>query len=282
MSPPRIATPPVHGVRAASLCVASGKGGTGKSVVAAGLASLFATRGRTLIVDADLGVGNAHILHDVHPAQSFADVVAGRATVREVVVRCGDALDLVGAGSGLSHLAALSASEMAQIADGLCALDGEYEFELVDCAAGISDQTVSFVAACDAVVVVTTPDATAMTDAYALLKVLYARRPEGAAFLVVNREVEPGEGERAAERIEQVSRKFLGRAPRFLGSLPDDRAVVRAVAARRPVVVAEPESPAAVALARLAELVRTELAALAHEGFGRRLALDTERSVRRE
>jgi flagellar biosynthesis protein FlhG len=111
---------------------------------------------------------------------------------------------------------------------------------------------------------VTTPDATAMTDAYAFIKVLHARRPDMVPLLTVNRVVEDGPDEASAqdvaERIVAVCRRFLALAPRAVGSVPDDRAVGRSVATRRPVVREAPGSPAALALRELAARVRDELA----------------------
>ena len=264
--------------RAAALCVASGKGGTGKSVVSASLACLLHGRGRTLLVDADMGVGNAHLMFDVSPARSFVDVVAGRCEVAEARVTCLPGLDLIAAGSGVSRMSALAPYEMHRIASGLKQLDSEYGYVLVDSAAGISDQTVGFAAACDLVLLVTTPDVTAMTDAYAFLKVLYSLRRDVPVFLLVNRvPAEPGEGPATArhvgQRIAQVSTKFLGRAPRLLGGVPEDPAAARSLAARQPLVLAEPGSAAGLALQALSVPLADELARLPHRGLGWSLEL---------
>ena len=270
--------------RAASLCVASGKGGTGKSVVVASVANLLARRGRTLVVDADMGVGNAHILQDASPRRSFVDVVAGRCAVAEAVTPCAGGLDLLSAGSGVSRMAGLSAYELHLIAGGLEELETRYDFIVVDSAAGISDQTVAFAAACDRVLVVTTPDLTAMTDAYAFIKVLHQRRPHQVPMILVNRvDQRAAEGDahdreqtgaRVAERIRGVCQRFLDLEPRWIGSVPDDRNVVRSVAARRPVVLFEPETPASVALAGLATPLASELERIEPRGMGLGLRLD--------
>jgi flagellar biosynthesis protein FlhG len=262
---------PAPNPRAVSLCIASGKGGTGKTVVTAALARLFAARGRTLIFDGDLGVGNAHILQDVSPERTLVDVVEGHAAVRDVRTRCSEAIDLIGAGSGVPRMAELSAYEMHLVAHGVQELEREYAFLLVDSAAGISRQNVSFAEASDVVLVVTTPDLTAMTDAYALLKVLYAKRPKAVALLVVNRAEDEEEALRVERRIADVCHRFLGAAPRYAGWIPNDPAVTRAVNHRASVVFAEPESPAARALRVLAVRVLDELGAQQAQGLGRLL-----------
>jgi len=267
----RVRGDPLAALRAASLCVASGKGGTGKSVVTASLATLFARRGPTLLVDADLGAGNAHILQGVTPEHSFVEVVEGTRRTEEIVTRCGRGLDLLAGGSGYARLAGLSTYELHVVACGLERLELAYRTVLVDSAAGLSEQTVSFAAAADVVLLVTTPDVTALTDAYAFLKVLLQRSPSAEPLLVVNRATSEDEGRAAAERIRGVSSKFLARAPRFVASLPEDRAAFRSVQQRRPVTAHEPDSPLAGALARLAEVVEDELAHVGRGGIGRQL-----------
>jgi flagellar biosynthesis protein FlhG len=257
--------------RAASLCVASGKGGTGKSVVTASIATLFARKVRTLIVDADLGVGNAHILQNVTPELSFVDVVDGRLSVREIRVECRENLDLLGGGSGVSRMAGLSSWEMHMIACGIEAVESEYRRLLVDSAAGISNQTIAFAAASDVVLIVTTPDVTALTDAYAFLKALWQRRGDCEPLFAVNRATSEEEAQHVAERMIGVSRKFLGREPRFAGALPEDRAVVRSVNERVPTVISEPESPFARAVERLSVRLTEEIDRQRPRGLGRSL-----------
>ncbi len=258
--------------RASSICIASGKGGTGKSLVCASLATLLAELGRTLILDADFGVGNAHILQDAAPERSIADVVEERCSLRSILCACRTGVDLLGAGSGYAHLASLPPDVLHRLALEIEGLEREYQHLVVDSAAGISTQTLSFVAAADVTVVVTTPDVTAMTDAYALLKVLWQRRPTATPLLVVNRASSAEEARTTADRIVAVAAKFLGREPRCVGFLPEDRAAFRSVQRRLPVVVAEPDSELARALLDLSLLVQAESMRAGAAGLGRMLA----------
>ena len=259
------------GPRAASLCVASGKGGTGKSIVSASLAHLLSARGRTLLVDADFGVGNAHILQDVTPSASFVEVVEGTLSVRDARIPCADGLDLLAAGSGVPRMAELSSYELMLIASGLAELEREYRFLVVDSAAGLSRQTVSFARAADVIVIVTTPDLTAMTDAYALYKVLCTAEEELRTFLLVNRASGAGEAEEVWLRIARVCERFMGSAPERLGWIPEDRTVAACVNRRGPVARLEPRAPAAGALRRIAVRLLHELC-VGGEGLGVRLA----------
>ena len=256
--------------RARSLCIASGKGGTGKTVIGAALATLFSERRRTLVVDADLGVGNAHILQDVSPEHTLVDVVEGRVGAREARVECSEALDLVAGGCGVPHMADLNSFELHVIATGLDELEREYGFVVVDSAAGISGQTVSFAATCDVAVVVTTPDLTSLTDAYAFLKVLAnrgARRP----LLLVNRARDEEEAAGVIQRVSRVCVRYLGEAPLSVGWIPDDELVGECVNRRGAVTRLEPEAPASKALAGAAERILEVLEEREPLGIGRRL-----------
>ncbi|HIG11903.1 MAG TPA: MinD/ParA family protein [Planctomycetes bacterium] len=260
------------GARASSVCVASGKGGTGKSVFSASLATCIMPRGRTLICDADMGIGNAHILQGISPVASFVELVAGSATATEILSHCSESLDLIAAGSGVSNMAELSSAELHKIALAIEELESDYAHLLVDSAAGISNQTLAFAAAADLVVIVTTPDVTAMTDAYAFIKVLLRGTPECQPLLVVNRAHSFDEAASVVHRIEGVCQRFLHRTPRWIGWVPEDDAVQSAVNARAPVVSHEPDSPAALALAHLALQVLEEMSRLPKRGLGRQLA----------
>lgn len=261
----------LHRAHAASICIASGKGGTGKSVVSAAFATLWSEHGRTLLVDADLGVGNAHLMQNVQPKLTLVDVVRGRAAAAAALTACTPGLDLLAGGSGVSQMASLTPAELTRIAHGIDELDPRYDALVVDSAAGISEQTIAFAAASDVVVIVTTPDPTAMTDAYAFLKVLFARKRDACVDLIVNRAFDAEDGPRTAQRIESVCQKFLGRGVRYVGSIPEDREVVRSVGRRLCVVTAAPECPASIALRELLRRVSEELAVLPHHGLGRSL-----------
>ena len=269
--------------RAVSVCVVSGKGGTGKSVLTSSLSTLLAQEGSTLIVDADLGIGNAHILQGVSPEHSFIDVTDGRLSVSEIVQECGPGLDLLSAGSGISSMASLSAYEMYLIASGIEQLECAYDYLVIYSAAGISSQTAAFASTCDCVLLVTTPDLTAMTDAYAFLKVLYGRNKRAQVRLVVNRTDSKDEGVRTAKRICSVSDRFLGCKPNWLATLPEDSAVRRASNRRSAVVLAEPESSIAGELRDMSAVLVRELRAVRADplhGIGRRLVAECGYSKR--
>jgi flagellar biosynthesis protein FlhG len=168
-------------------------------------------------------------------------------------------------------MAGLSSWEMHMLARGIEAIEMEYRSLFVDSAAGISNQTIAFAAASDVVLIVTTPDVTALTDAYAFLKALLLRRGDCEPLFAVNRATSDEEARSVADRMIAVSRKFLGREPRFVGALPEDRAVAKSVNTRTPTVLAEPGSPFSGAIESLALRVRAELERQQPKGLGRSL-----------
>lgn len=259
-------------VRARSVCVVSGKGGTGKSLCTASLANLLSRRGRTLIMDADLGVGNAHLLQNVHPEATLVDVVEGNLPLQRAITHCGDRLDLLAGGSGFARVAHLSHVELEILARGLEQVERSYAYIVVDSAAGLSEQTVGLAAAADLVVLVTTPDITSLTDAYAFLKVLVQSGPARDPLVVINRVQDPAEAEIAMRRISNVASKFLGRSLRFACMLPEDRAAFRCTQRRSPVTLSEPESPLAGSLRELGREVLVQLDRLHPAGIGKTLS----------
>ncbi|MFT6108421.1 MAG: flagellar biosynthesis protein FlhG [Planctomycetota bacterium] len=228
-------------------------------------------------MDGDLGCANAHILQNVHPKRSFADMLAGEVGLADIVTPCENGVDLLAGGSGLARLAGLKAFELEMIGRGLDTLEPHYEHLVVDSAAGLSRQTVAFAVACDATVVVTTPDVTAMTDAYAFIKV-FVRQCEAQGierpmpFLVVNRASSPAEADSVARRLEEVVHKFLGRRIELIGELPEDRAVFLASQHRKTVVEFEPDAEVSRALQTLANTLLSRLARVSVQsraGLGR-------------
>lgn len=260
---------PLAAVRAQSVCIVSGKGGTGKSTVSASLAATLGHQGRVLLVDADLGVGNAHLFCDSQPERTLVDVVRGECSAREAVLRVREQLDLLAGGSGCLGVASLSQEQLQRLADGLYSLEENYHSVLIDGAAGLGSQTIELATAADMVVVVTTPDLTSMTDAYALIKILITSRPGLVPRLVVNRAFDPREGQAAAERMQLVARRFLELDIKLLAILPEDRSAHRCTQRRQAVVMGEPGQPLAKGLVDLAHRLQGELDMSHAQGVGR-------------
>jgi len=166
-------------------------------------------------------------------------------------------------------MAGLKREDRARLAAQLAELEVAYQFLIVDSAAGISNQTMAFSAAADRLLLVVTSDVTSMTDAYGFLKVHSQVRPAGEALFVVNRVIDEAQAYQTAARFKEVSQRFLGVEPRWLGFIPDDPAVGASVNQRRPLLLAEPSSLAGRSLIGIAAQIFSELECLCPRGLGR-------------
>lgn len=255
---------------ARSIAVVSGKGGTGKSVLSAALAYReVAGGGRALVFDIDFGVGNAHILQGLVAERTVAHVMLGRCALEQVAAVAPTGVRVIPGGSGVAGLSTPSWLQLRLLARGFPALEERCDLLLLDGPAGVADSAVLLAGCADVVVVVTTPDVTAMTDAYAWIKVSTLRDPDARIGIVVNRARDLAEAEAAAARIRGVAQRFLERDVPCFGFLPDDPAVVESVARRRPFPLTHPESPVTAALEPVARAI--EDAAPPTGSYGRRL-----------
>ncbi|MBI4161305.1 MAG: P-loop NTPase [Acidobacteria bacterium] len=249
---PRPSLPPVL------LSVSSGKGGTGKSFLASNLAVELARAGlEVLLVDADLGMANLHLLLGVESRASLYQVAVMGLPVWEGAQRCGEGFWFLPGGSGVEELANLRASEVRFLVSRLRKIRRGLDVILIDTAAGIAYQTTEFLAAADLNLVVTTPDLTALTDAYALIKSVRRFNPGCGQILTLNRVRNWAEGAAVFERVAGIARRFLGADLLPGGWVPEDARVRDSVALKSPVVVSGPESAPARCLRRLARDIVT-------------------------
>jgi flagellar biosynthesis protein FlhG len=237
-----------------TVVVASGKGGVGKSNLAANLAVALGARGaRVLLVDADLSQANLDILLGVHPRFDLQHVLSGEKTPEEIVVPGPQGVRLVPAAFGVPELAELDDYRRECLLRGISQLEGDADLVLIDTASGVSRQTTAFCLAADEVLVVTTPEMPAFSDAYALIKLLQQQGLQKAPHLLVNMVDGEEEAEETAHRIRLVARRFLRLEVDSWGHVPFDPSVSRAVRRQEPVVTAFPQSPAAQAYRAMAE-----------------------------
>jgi flagellar biosynthesis protein FlhG len=271
--------------RASVIAVTSGKGGVGKSNVSVNLAIQFAAAGKKVVLlDADLGLANADVLCNLDLPANLSHVIARKKELREVMIPAPGGFRLIGGASGLARMADLSDADRQRLVLALGELEQAVDIILIDTGAGISPNVLTFTRAADHVLVVTTPEPTAITDAYAVIKVV-TRRESGIAgagcdrrmSLLVNQARSAGEARVVYDRIAKVSRQFLNVNVYDAGHLPLDPQVPAAVRKRTPFVLASPSSPAAQAITRLAIRLEQGVAATAAvtattEGFFTRVA----------
>jgi len=231
---------PRTGARAPIVLVTGGKGGVGKTTLAANMAFALARRGRkTLLVDLDLGLADAHVLLHLSPPRTLEDALAGRCELSECIVRAEAGLDVLAAGSGTPEMAHLDEASRARLCADLSELARSYDIVVADGAAGIGPDVLAFCGLADHVLVVTTPEPMALTDAYGLIKALHAfgettQRDVATPEIVVNRAAGLEEAEATAARLRRVCERFLSRSPRNAGWMPASGAVELAARFQRP------------------------------------------------
>jgi len=238
-----------------AVAITSGKGGVGKTNIGVNLAVKLAGMGRNVVLmDADLGTANVDVLCGLQTTCNLAHVVAGRRKLSEAIVAGPNGVKIVPGASGLAQMAALGSAERARLIDSFRALEDESDLMLIDTGAGIGPNVLGFLASCDEQLVVTTPEPTAVTDAYAVIKTLAHRiGPQTMDVrLLVNMVRSEAEAREVFGRIDGVARRFLGVPLRFAGYLTHDPRVTDAVIRRRPFVLEYPGSSAAQCISRLA------------------------------
>ncbi len=235
------------------IAVTSGKGGVGKTNVSVNLAIAYAKLGKKVIVmDADLGLANVNIMLNVIPKHNLYHVIRKQKTMRDIIYDTDYGIQIVAGASGFSKIANLSEDERQSFIDELYALS-QADIVIIDTSAGVSSNVLSFVAAADDAIIVTTPEPTAITDAYGIIKII-ATEVENLNIglkLVVNRAKTVLEGRRVAERIIEISGNFLNLKVEYLGCIFDDPVVPQAVLRQKPFIISEPKSKAAISIQHL-------------------------------
>lgn len=243
-----------EGDTARTICVASGKGGTGKSVVASNLAFLRASRGeRVLLVDFDAGLANAHLLLGLAPEHDLSHVMRGQVSAADALVEGPGGLMLLSGGVGRDVLANPTRRELDRLFRALRPLESLFDLIVIDHGAGLGYSMVTQLAATSTLLLVTNHEATALSDSYALYKRAHLVNPYIRVGFVVNRAPDHAVAEGAWQRFRGASQRFLGHSPEWVGWIPADLAVAESVEARVPVSAMRPESPSARALATVAD-----------------------------
>lgn len=279
---PRAAACPAASV----LAIASGKGGVGKTNIAVNLAIVLARTGRrVLLVDADLGTANVDVVMNVHAPYDLSHVLRGQRRLDDVVLRINERLRIVAGASGLATVADISPFDRGTLIEDLTRFERQCDVIILDCGAGVSQNVLAFAQAAGEMFLVTTPEPTALTDAYALAKAVSLGSHPPSMRLVVNIANTMREGRKVADRIASVAARYLGVPIDCAGLIPADPFVTQAVRRRVPLVLGYPRAPAATAVSALAGQVPLPAgSAQAKPAFFRRLLgffTESPQSVRR-
>lgn len=235
------------------LCIASGKGGTGKSIMASNLAVTRARAGeRILLVDFDAGLANAHLLLGLAPDWDLGHVIEGRVDIRTAMVEGPHGLKLLSGGVGRDALVNPSRRELDRLFKALRPLENEFDLIVIDHGAGLGYSTVAHLAATSTLILVTNHEVTALSDGYALYKRATSVNRDIRVGLVVNRAPDERLAMAGWDRFRGAAQRFLGHHPELIGWVPQDSAVPRSVQQRVPVTLSAPESAAANAIRQVA------------------------------
>ena len=238
------------------VAISSGKGGVGKTNVSVNLAMSMAETGKdVLIMDADLGLANIDVLLGLQPAANLHDVITGKATLEEVVVDGPGGIKIIPAASGIQNMAELTPAQHAGVIRAFSELSFNVDTLLVDTAAGIADSVVSFTRAAQDVVVVVCDEPASITDAYALIKLLNREHGVFRFRVLVNMASSAQQAREVYEKITKVTDRFLDVALDYMGHVPRDDYLIKAVRKQRAVVEAFPRSRAATAFRTIVDRV---------------------------
>ena len=262
-----------------TIAVTSGKGGVGKTNIAANLAMIFRRyKKRVLLIDLDLGLANIDILLGLRPEYTLQDVIEGRKQMKDIILQGPDGIKFVPASSGIEELTSLSEKQKEALFKGFCDLDEELDIVIVDTGAGISSNVLSFVLASNEILLITTPEPTAITDAYAMIKALSRKKKDLNIKLLVNLSNSREEAELTMKKIASVTHRFLNINVQYLGYLLQDPNIPIAARLQRTFVKEYPNTTATSCLNNMvASFLNSDdgTQTLGVEGYFRRIANET-------
>lgn len=241
------------------ITVTSGKGGVGKTTVSLNLSLALAAQGaRVVLLDADLGLANVHVLAGVQPRRTIVDYFAGQAALTDLLLPGPGGVQVICGGSGIRGLADISLDQVKKLGHDVRELGRLADVVVVDTAAGLAASVLQFVHMADDVVVVATPNLASTLDAYGLIKVAHQERAPGRVSLLVNQAESELQAAQVQQKIGSCAQQFLGFRPHLLGYLERDPRVEQSVQARVPYLLAHPQSDNAHCLHKVAAFLHVK------------------------
>ncbi len=237
-----------------AIAITGGKGGVGKTNISINLGISMANTGkRVLLLDADLGLANVDVLLGLHPKKNLSHVIRGECELEEIIIPAPGGLRIVPGASGIQAMADLSSTERGGIVNAFSELHSGLDVLLIDTAAGISDSVLSFTRAAQEVVIVVCDEPASMTDAYAMIKTLSCEYGVDRFRVITNMVSSIREGQELYKKLVMVTNRFLDVALDFMGAIPHDEYLRKAIQKQKPLVEAYPRSKGSMAFKNLAE-----------------------------
>jgi flagellar biosynthesis protein FlhG len=238
------------------VAVTGGKGGVGKTNVSINLSIALAEMGRRVaLLDADLGLANIDVLLGLTPKQTIADVIAGHCELRDIMLEGPAGVRIIPASSGTQAMVSLTPQEHAGLINAFSDIGDQIDVLIVDTAAGISDQVISFVRAAQEVLVVVCDEPSSITDAYALIKLLNRDYGLFRFRVLANMTHTAQEGQKLFNKLTLVTERFLDVTLQYVGQIPYDESVRKAIQKQKAVYQFAPRSKASLAFKALAQKV---------------------------
>ena len=238
-----------------TIAITSGKGGVGKTSLAVSLSIALAQRGASLtLLDADLGLANINVILGIIPKYNLYHVIKGKKKLKDIVIDIPEGIKIIAGASGFHQLANLDIKQRSEFIKSVSELDSD-DFMIIDTGAGISQNVLSFVMASDDVIVITTPEPTAITDAYGIIKSIASQSADKPVKLIVNRVASVAEGKRVAQRVINIAGQFLNVKVENLGFIFDDIYVGKSVRIQKPFILSYPKSKASVCVSMIADRI---------------------------
>ena len=255
------------------ITVTSGKGGVGKSNLSVNLAIQFRKMGkRVLIFDADFGLANVEVMFGAIPQFNLSDLIYRGKDISEIITEGPMEIGFISGGSGILGLNNLTKEQILYLVKCLEKLGTMTDIIIVDTGAGISDAVLEFVLASPEVLLVSTPDPSSLTDSYSLLKALYHHpdfaKNQSQIYVVSNRVANVEEGRQLFEKLDSVVKQFLAGKIQYLGAIPQDSALEKAVRQQKPVSLLNPNSKSAEAFEAIAKAIMNEADIVADTKWG--------------
>lgn len=250
-----------------TIVITSGKGGVGKTSLSANLAlALRKTGASVTLLDADLGLANINIVFGIMPKYNLYHVIKGKKSLRDIVIELPEGLKIIAGASGFHQLANLDVKQRREFIRSFSDLEAD-DYMIIDTGAGVSENVLSFVMASDEVFVVTTPEPTAITDAYGMIKAIAAQSCEKSIKLIVNRAQSVSEARKVSDRVINIASQFLNIKVESLGFVFDDAVVSKSVRNQKPFIISYPKSKAAGCISVIADRI-TNRTVLESKGSG--------------
>jgi len=228
-----------------TIAVTSGKGGVGKTNFVVNVALEMAALGRSVtLLDADLALANASVLFGISPTHHIGHVLSGQRELEDVVIQVAPSLRLIPGSSGVEEMANLSLPQQNRFIAELQAMENGSDFMFIDTPSGVANNVMGLLCAASEVIVVTTPEPTAIIDAYVTIKTLHKHAPKKPTWIVVNNVTGIDDGEAVFAQLRAVSNRFLSHPIEYLGSILHDSNLSEAVREQKPVVEYAPNRPA--------------------------------------